>query len=278
MSVHVMRRVWKESKQSGSYLLLLLAIADFANDDGEAYPAVSTLAKHCRMTTRNANHLLAVLKVSGELEVRLNEGPRGTNVYRVRVGQQHREPLKPPSAQDRPGPLSTASPLNPEAPFSPVSGFTSKPPSFTSESAFPKPLTPPSDEPPLNRQEPPLRSFEAFWSMYPRKAGKKPAAAAFARMKPSAQQLEQMLTALRWQCATETWTKDGGKYIPHPTTWLNQERWRDEPPIGAKPASSLRDSWATQAGFANRYEAENAGCYERNAASFHDGRRIKETA
>jgi hypothetical protein len=25
------------------------------------------------------------------------------------------------------------------------------------------------------------------------------------------------------------WTKDGGQFIPHPATWLNQKRWEDEP-------------------------------------------------
>jgi len=25
------------------------------------------------------------------------------------------------------------------------------------------------------------------------------------------------------------WTKDGGQFIPHPATWLRQERWTDEP-------------------------------------------------
>jgi DNA replication protein DnaC len=24
------------------------------------------------------------------------------------------------------------------------------------------------------------------------------------------------------------WTKDGGQFIPHAATWLNQERWNDE--------------------------------------------------
>ena len=49
-----MARVWDKSRHAGSELLMLLAIADFADDDGKAYPAVSTLATKCRMTGRNA--------------------------------------------------------------------------------------------------------------------------------------------------------------------------------------------------------------------------------
>lgn len=81
-----MARVWAESSHAGSDLLMLLAIADFADDDGNAYPAVTTLAAKCRMKTRNANYVLSSLQASGELEVRINEGPRGTNRYRIVLG------------------------------------------------------------------------------------------------------------------------------------------------------------------------------------------------
>ena len=27
---------------------------------------------------------------------------------------------------------------------------------------------------------------------------------------------------------SKEWKKENGKYIPHPTTWLNQKRWEDE--------------------------------------------------
>jgi hypothetical protein len=78
-----MARVWADSQHSGTALLMLLAIADFADDEGNAYPAVSTLARKCRMKPRNATYLLRELQQSGELQVRLNEGPRGCNRYRI---------------------------------------------------------------------------------------------------------------------------------------------------------------------------------------------------
>lgn len=78
-----MARVWELSNQRGNDLLMLLAIADFADDDGNAYPSVQTLATKCRMKPRNANVILAALRESGELEVRQNEGPHGTNRYRI---------------------------------------------------------------------------------------------------------------------------------------------------------------------------------------------------
>ena len=38
--------------------------------------------------------------------------------------------------------------------------------------------------------------------------------------------------------ASEQWARDGGRYIPHPTTWLNGERWNDDAGPKAKVASS----------------------------------------
>lgn len=88
MSVRTMARVWEHSAHSGSNLLMLLAIADFADDDGRAYPSVPTLARKCRMKTRNANKVLVALRASGELDIVHGKGPRGTSVYRVKVDGQ----------------------------------------------------------------------------------------------------------------------------------------------------------------------------------------------
>lgn len=76
--------------------------------------------------------------------------------------------------------------------------------------------------------------FLRFWEAYPRKTGKGEAAKAFARQKPS---LEAVLSALKWQVNQPGWTKDGGQFIPHASTWLNQRRWEDEPfdPLPADP-------------------------------------------
>jgi len=80
-----MSRVWDHSAHSGTDLLMLLAIADFSDDDGNAYPAVATLAKKCRMKPRNCQYILNALEQSGELSIRPNKGIRGTNLYQVNL-------------------------------------------------------------------------------------------------------------------------------------------------------------------------------------------------
>lgn len=71
--------------------------------------------------------------------------------------------------------------------------------------------------------------FEKFWNAYPRKVGKGAAEKAFKKYKPDEGLLEQMLSAISAQKKSEQWSKDNGKFIPYPATWLNQRRWEDAP-------------------------------------------------
>lgn len=134
MSVRCITRVLDSSQHAGTELLMLVVLADYSDDEGNSYPAVASLARKCRMSPRNGNYILNALQATGELRVLKNEGPRGTNRYRIMLGALGAQPLKLTS------PLKSASPLKPTA--------------AAPEAGFPKPLKPTSDEPSLNRQEP----------------------------------------------------------------------------------------------------------------------------
>ena len=84
-----------------------------------------------------------------------------------------------------------------------------------------------TNKPPL----PPKGEFERFWKAYPRKVGKDAAQRAFDKRRPTAALVDDMVAAIERQCRSDAWTKDGGQFIPHPTTWLNQGRWNDEAPV-----------------------------------------------
>jgi hypothetical protein len=71
-----------------------------------------------------------------------------------------------------------------------------------------------------------LEGFDIFWSAYPRKTAKGYAKKIWNRDKPP---LEKILKALRWQTNSFEWRKERGSYIPHPSTYLAQSRWEDEP-------------------------------------------------
>jgi len=74
----------------------------------------------------------------------------------------------------------------------------------------------------------PLVHFDTFWSAYPKKIGKDKCKRWFESHKVESDLLEQMLTALDTQKRSDQWTREDGRFIPHPYTWLNQGRWQDE--------------------------------------------------
>src|SRR5918911_5780534 len=86
MSIRVMSRVWESSRQSGGALLVLLAIADFADDQGLAFPGVRTLARKARLSDRQVQRVLVELAAAGELVVRRGAGRQGSHLFRVTVG------------------------------------------------------------------------------------------------------------------------------------------------------------------------------------------------
>jgi len=93
--------------------------------------------------------------------------------------------------------------------------------------------------------------FDQFWAIYPRKVGKKAALNIWTRLKPDKDLLEQILRAVEKQKKLDQWTKDGGQFIPNPTTWLNQGRWDDELPKGNGQSRTVIGKYARD----NRYHA-----------------------
>jgi len=83
-----------------------------------------------------------------------------------------------------------------------------------------------SNQEPRTKQ--PSIGFQEFWKSYPRKIGKGAAQKAWDKLKPD---LDTVLAALAWQTKQDAWIKDAGQYIPHPGTYINQQRWLDEKPL-----------------------------------------------
>lgn len=69
-------------------------------------------------------------------------------------------------------------------------------------------------------------SFDNFWRKYPRKVARKTAMHSFGRLSLDEQEIaiEALDTHLEYWKLKETATE----FIPHPATWLNQQRFYDE--------------------------------------------------
>jgi len=67
--------------------------------------------------------------------------------------------------------------------------------------------------------------FEDFWKMYPRKVGKGHARLAFKKACEKEDPIKILVALREFVQVMEGKEK---QFIPHPTTWLNGERWDDE--------------------------------------------------
>lgn len=68
--------------------------------------------------------------------------------------------------------------------------------------------------------------FNSFWNQYPNKKGKVEARKKFLNLNKDL--LPVILDSLEKYKMSPQWVKDGGRFIPHGSTWINQQRWEDE--------------------------------------------------
>ena len=96
------------------------------------------------------------------------------------------------------------------------------------------PPYPPSEKEP-DEQE---RRFAEFWKLYPKKIAKRSTRFAWKRINPDNELFEQIMRAVKEAKSSDQWKREEGRYIPNPTTWLNQARWEDELICGETVAAS----------------------------------------
>ena len=78
--------------------------------------------------------------------------------------------------------------------------------------------------------------FDRFWASYPRRVGKKDAVAVWKKISPDDTLVDRIVAGVeRWK-RSEQWTKDDGRFIPYPATFLRGERWNESDSV-SKPAA-----------------------------------------
>lgn len=84
MSVHVSSWVWKHSRASGNDLLVMVALADIANDEGMCWPSVKFVATRCKISTDTVRRIVHRLRDDGEISIqeqRNANGHQASNIY-----------------------------------------------------------------------------------------------------------------------------------------------------------------------------------------------------
>lgn len=91
MSVYISTAVWRHSQASGNTLLVLVALADQANDDGECWPKIEQIAKRCKLDRSTVlRHLKKLRDQHGELTWEDRHAAGKSSLYRITV--REREP------------------------------------------------------------------------------------------------------------------------------------------------------------------------------------------
>jgi hypothetical protein len=144
MSVRWISVVWSSSPYRGERLLIHLALADFANDEGRCFPSQTTLARKARCSDNYVRLTIKQMVSDGALVVERDGGGRGvTTIYQ----------LKPPTAN---GDSRSAETPNSKRPA----------------------LLMNRNEPSIVDRE-----FDEWWNSYPRKVGKGGARREWQRLK-----------------------------------------------------------------------------------------------
>jgi hypothetical protein len=149
-------------------------------------------------------------------------------------GDDIRHPETPPLYKDRARALITADRSDPTADVTDhgdeavvIDLFGKEDPSLRSEKT---PARKRASQPSIEE-----RLFEDFWRAYPRRIAKAAAKKSWVKALKAKADPEQIIAAAR-QYATEPRRVEADiKYTPHPATWLNNERWADEPDPAPSP-------------------------------------------
>lgn len=201
---------------SPSEKLLLLALANYADERMQCWPSQRRLAEDTCLTDRTVRALLAKLEREGTIsrtERTREDNSRSTDIVTLHFAGV------------------VMSPASGGAEI--ISGGVRKPLPGGAETAS-------GHEPSLNHQPEPTADpdgFAAWWEAYPRKSAKGAARKAYkaALKKAKPEVLLASLVAHRFS--------PEARYQPHPATWLNGECWADASAEPSRPDPPSADPW-----------------------------------
>lgn len=224
-------------------LAVLNALADRASDDGTAaYPSQKWVAYRARCSDRAVRNHLKALEERGlirrgdqRLVGHFEEGKRPVvwdldmtmkreHTYEEWRDEERKQRAEKSSGHDTPRKQPSVGPGSsvPANPGKSVQG--------PRKQGSDKPSLKPSIQPSVNQSssvdEPESDDFKEFWHYYPRKVGKGKAEDYY-REQLSHTTPDVLLDAVKnfaTECSIQQTEK---RYIPYPSTWLNQGRWKD---------------------------------------------------
>ena len=97
MSIKFMSLIWDAGPEAQSDRFVMLALADFSNDQGECWPSIEGIRKKTCMSERGVQAVLRRLRDAGWVEIFPGGGRKNCNLYRLKTPQQmHPAAAAPP--------------------------------------------------------------------------------------------------------------------------------------------------------------------------------------
>ena len=111
MSIEIMSYIWKNGPQNQSETIVLLALADYANDEGECWPSINGLMQKSRLSERGVQQILRRLEGQGWLEIKYGTGRKNCNIYTIKTPHMDAEtPHEVPPARGAPPHMDAETP------------------------------------------------------------------------------------------------------------------------------------------------------------------------
>lgn len=221
MSFNAMSWAVKQDCATPTAKLVLLMLANYADEAGSCYPSKEHLAKLCSCDTRTIHRALRYLIEAGMLAVYPRfggDGKQTSNRYKVQVDESALGETQPPDGRGQHRTDRGDKNVPPRGDKNEGVGVTNMYPntvrdiqSNTHNVRLPK-----------NRAGYPPE-FEVWWSVYPRRDGSK-AKALDAWQKACSRYDPAWLLEVTMNYSQVRKGKDP-KFTPHATTWLNQARF-----------------------------------------------------
>jgi hypothetical protein len=224
MSIKIMQEVWENAPVDQGTLLVLLALADSADEVSRTcYPGIDGLAKRSRLSERQVQYCIQRLRQAGVVIVSRNASPVKTNLYRITqisawdaardaIIAPHGKGAETQSAVSR-YEVDCVSDTQLVAPKPSVT--VSIEPSVAREGLFSEEEAP--------KKERAADAFERFWQAYPKKVKKPDAQKAWVKAIKAADP-DKIIAAVEVYSGTDTVQRG---FILNPTSFLNSKRFND---------------------------------------------------
>lgn len=201
----VPRWIMKDERFTVHMVMVYLALQSFSGVTGSVIPSVATLAKRARLAPSTTRTTLRALEEIGVIVTEARYDSRGDRTSNNYILLTH-DPKAPPVSGAPPHRDTVYPPPEPGA-----KGTPSKEQEISYE---------------ISPRENTDEEWDRFWSAFPRKESKPAALRAWKAARKRAS-VDAIMDGLgRWLPNLALREK---QYIPLPATWLNNDKWNDEP-------------------------------------------------